>query len=92
MFDLWYCLFKSYNRSSPNIPPPSEICSPFLTSDLLPNVVLCYKSTGFFNQQNKCTHQKHSEFVLAIYFIPITKRFAYHLFKAACGWISTPGM
>lgn len=66
--------------------------SHFLTPDLLPNAVLCYKSTEFFNKQNKCTHQERSEFVLAIYFIHITKRFADHLFKAACIWISTPGM
>lgn len=54
--------------------------------------LLCYKRTGLFNEQSKCTHQKHSEFVLAIYFIHITKRFADHLFKAVCSCISTPGM
>lgn len=66
VFDPWYCLLKSYNRSSPSTPSPLEICSHFVAPDLLPNSVLCKKSTELFNKQSKCTHQKHSEFVLAI--------------------------
>lgn len=37
--NLWYCLLKSSNRSSPSIPPPLEICSHFIIPGLLPNSV-----------------------------------------------------